>query len=157
MSAARRYYEDLAEGAEHTSGTHTLSQEEIVRFAREYDPQYFHVDSQAAAESRFGGLIASGIHTMAIWRQLDHQIAGDIAWICGVAWDDVRFPQAVRPGDTLRAHSKCLSKRESRSEPGRGVVVFQYTLRNQDDKIVFTCRSTNLVERRPDQPATSLS
>ena len=85
---------------------------------------------------------------MAIWRQLDHEIAGDVAWICGVAWDDVRFAKAVRPGDTLRARAECVSKRPSSSDPRRGVAVFQYTLLNQHGEIVFTARSTNLVERR---------
>jgi len=125
-----------------------VTREEILAFASQYDPQYFHADEEAARRSVFGDVVASGIHTMALWRQLDHQIAHDIAWICGVAWDDVRFPRAVRPGDTLRARSRCLSKRDSTSDPRRGIAVFEYTLLNQHDEIVFTCRSTNLVERR---------
>ena len=92
--------------------------------------------------------IASGIYTMALWRQLDHEIAHDIAWICGIAWDHVRFPRALRAGDTIRARAQCLSKRESRKHAGRGVVVYEYELFNQRDELVFTCRSTNLVERR---------
>jgi len=143
-----RYFEDLVEGEERLSGTREVTEAEMLAFARQYDPQYFHADPQAAAHSIFGGIVASGIFTMAVWRQLDHQICGDIAWICGVAWDDVRFPRAVRPGDTLRAHARCLSKRPSRKHTERGVTVFQYTLLNQRDEPVFTCRSTNLVERR---------
>ncbi len=119
-----------------------------MEFARQYDPQYFHADPEAAKRSRFGDIVASGIYTMAIWRQLDHQIAGDIAWICGVAWDDVRFSKAVRPGDILRARAVCLSKRPSSSDPRRGITVYQYTLQNQNDEVVFSARSTNLVERR---------
>ena len=76
-------------------------------------------------------------------------MAPDIAWICGVAWDDVRFLLAVRPGDTLRARSRCLSTRPSHKDPGRGITVFQYELVNQRDALVFTCRSTNLIERAP--------
>jgi acyl dehydratase len=144
-----RYYEDLVEGVVEESGTRTVTREELIAFASQYDPQYFHADETAAKSSFFGDVIASGIHTMAIWRQLDHEIAQDIKWICGVAWDDVRFPKAVRPGDTLRAKAQCLSKRLSGSDPRRGVVVCQYTLLNQDDEVVFTCRSTNLVERKP--------
>jgi len=143
-----RYFEDLVEGEERLSGTREVTEAEMLAFARQYDPQYFHADPQAAAHSIFGGIVASGIFTMAVWRQLDHQICGDIAWICGVAWDDVRFPRAVRPGDTLRAHARCLSKRPSRKHTERAVTVFQYTLLNQRDEPVFTCRSTNLVERR---------
>jgi acyl dehydratase len=146
-----RYYEDLVEGVVEESGARTVTRDELIAFASQYDPQYFHADETAAKASFFGDVIASGIHTMAIWRQLDHQIAQDIKWICGVAWDDVRFPKAVRPGDTLRARAKCLSKRPSGSDPRRGVVIYEYTLLNQDDEVVFTCRSTNLVERKPSE------
>ena len=144
-----RYFEDLVEGETCESPGREVTEAELLAFARQYDPQYFHADPQAAGRSIFGGIVASGIFTMAVWRQLDHRICGDIAWICGVAWDEVRFPQAVRPGDTLRAHARCLSKRLSRKDERRGVTVFQYTLLNQRDETVFTCRSTNLVERRP--------
>lgn len=146
-----RYYEDLVEGVVEESGSRTVTREELIAFATQYDPQYFHADDAAAKNSLFGDVIASGIHTMAIWRQLDHQIAHDIKWICGVAWDDVRFPRAVRPGDTLRARARCISRRPSASDPQRGVVIYEYTLLNQHDEVVFTCRSTNLVERRPVQ------
>src|SRR5512147_784252 len=117
-----RYFEDLVPGEERLSGTLEVSESELIDLARRYDPQYFHVDPQAARSSAFGGLVASGIYTMALWRQLDHQIAHDIAWICGVRWDDVRFAAPVRPGDTLRAHAKCVSKRPSAKRAERGVV-----------------------------------
>lgn len=147
--ATQRYLEDLQVGEERESSSRVVTREEMLAFARQYDPQYFHADEDAARQSVFGELVASGIHTMAMWRQLDHEIAQDIAWICGVAWDDVRFPRAVRAGDRLRARARCLSKRESESDPHRGVVVYQYTLLTDRDEVVFTCRSTNLVERRP--------
>jgi len=148
-----RYYEDLIEGERRSSGTRTVSEDELVAFARQYDPQWFHTDREAARGSAFGGLIASGIFTMALWRQLDHEIAHDIAWICGVAWDEVRFPAAVRPGDTLRAHATCLAKRPSAKQPDRGVVTYQYVLENQRGETVFSCRSTNLIRCRT--PAAS--
>ena len=110
---ATRFHEDLG------SGTLRVSKAEVLAFARKYDPQYFHADEEAARDSVFGEVVASGIHTMAMWRQLDHQIAADIAWICGIAWDDVRFPRAVRPGDTLRARATCLDKRVSRKDQTR--------------------------------------
>lgn len=143
-----RYYEDLIEGEQQSSGTRTVSEAELVAFARQYDPQEFHTDVDAARRSAFGGIIASGIFTMAIWRQLDHQIAHDIAWICGVAWDDVRFPVAVRPGDTLRARATCIAKRASAKDADRGVVTYRYVLENQRGETVFSCRSTNLIRRR---------
>ncbi len=144
-----RYLEDLSVGETCESAPRQVTEEELLAFARLYDPQYFHADPVAARSSSFGGLIASGIFTMAIWRALDHQMAPDIAWICGVAWDDVRFPLAVRPGDTLRARSRCLSLRPSGKDPRRGVTVFRYELLNQRDDVVFTCESTNLIERGP--------
>ena len=130
------------------SGELPVTLDAMLEFARKYDPQYFHTDTDAARDSIFGEVIASGIYTMALWRQLDHAISQDIAWICGIAWDDVRFPVAVRAGDRLRARAECLSTRPSSSRPERGVVVFRYTLTNQRGEIVFDCRSTNLVESR---------
>ena len=144
-----RYYEDLIPGERHVSGTCTVTEAELIEFASRYDPQYFHVDPLAAQRSVFGGLVASGIYTMAIWRRLDHDIAHDIAWICGIRWDDVRFAAPVRPGDSLRAHAHCVSKRLSEKRPERGVVVTEYSLLNQRDETVFACTSINLVERRP--------
>ena len=143
-----RYYEDLTEGEESVSDKRTIDVDECVEFAKRYDPQYFHASPTEAKRSVFGGVVASGIYTMAVWRQLDHSMAHDIAWICGIAWDDVRFPTALRPGDTVQARARCVSKRVSGSNPERGVVVFEYALRNQREEIVFTCRSTNLIERR---------
>lgn len=145
----KRYFEDLRVGEQHESSELTVDKDEMLAFARRYDPQYFHADEQAARGSVFGEVVASGIYTMALWRRLDHELAGDIAWICGVAWDDVRFPRAVRAGDRLRARARCLSRRESASDPRRGVVVYLYELLTDEDELVFTCRSTNLVERRP--------
>jgi acyl dehydratase len=147
-----RYYEDLRIGEVEESGSCFVDKEELLDFARRYDPQYFHADEDAARDSVFGELVAPGTFTMALWRRLDHEIAADIAWICGVAWDDVRFLRAVRPGDRLRARAECLEKRLSRKDPGRGVVVYRYELVNQSDEIVFTCKSTNLVECRSAAP-----
>jgi acyl dehydratase len=145
----KRYFEDLEVGEQLESTPRVVDKDEMLAFARRYDPQYFHADEDAARGSVFGEVVASGIYTMAIWRQLDHEIARDIAWICGVAWDDVRFPRALRPGDRVRARSRCLSKRASSSDPRRGIVEYQYELLTDAGEVVFTCRSTNLVERRP--------
>lgn len=145
----RRYYDDLVVGEVRESGARLVELYELVAFARQYDPQYFHADPRAARDSVFGDVIASGIHTMALWRQLDHEISGDIAWICGVAWEDVKWPVAVRAGDSLRAQAECLSKRPSATDPTRGVVEFRYTLLNQRDEVSWTCRSVNLVEMGP--------
>lgn len=149
MIDKRRYFEDLMLGEVRESSSMTVALEPMIEFAKQFDPQYFHIDTEAAKTSRFGEVIASGQYTMVLWRQLDHQIASDIAWICGVAWDDVRWPVAVKAGDSLRARATCLDKRASNSVPSRGVVRYLYELFNQRDELVFTATSTNLVERAP--------
>ena len=101
--SARRYYDDLVVGEKRESHEETVELDALLAFSRAYDPQYFHADPEAARNSVFGEVIASGIYTMALWRKLDHEISGDIAWICGIAWEDVKWPVAVRAGDRLRA------------------------------------------------------
>jgi acyl dehydratase len=147
--AGGRYYEDLLIGEVRESSTRTVTLEELLEFATRYDPQYFHADPIAAKRSIFGEVIASGIHSAAIWRALDHEISGDIHWICGVAWEDVRWPNPVRAGDALRARAEALAKRLSSKDPKRGIVEYRYTLLNQREEIAFTCRSINLVALRP--------
>lgn len=148
MNSSKRYYQDLQIGKLEISQSQKVDKDQMLAFAAEYDPQYFHADEDAAKTSRFGEVIASGQYTMVLWRQIDHQLAHDIAWICGIAWDDVRWPVAVKAGDELRATAECLEKRLSESDPSRGVVKYRYQLLNQHDQIVFSCISTNLVETR---------
>lgn len=146
--SGKRCFEDLAIGDHAESREQVVDLAEMLDFSRRYDPQYFHTDPEAAKASIFGEVIASGLFTTVLWRRLDHEISGDIAWICGVAWKDTRWPKAVRAGDRLRARWACVSKRESASDPRRGVIEMDYVLVNQKDETVFTCRSVNLIERR---------
>ena len=149
MNEATRYYEDLDVGETHVSSPRTVSEEEIVDFARRYDPQYFHVDPDAAeSHPQFGEVVASGIHILALWRQLDHEITGDIRWICGIEWRELRWHKPLKAGDAVRARAELLSKRPSSSNPERGIVEYRYSMLNQDDEEVFWCLSTNLVERQ---------
>lgn len=149
-----RKFEDLEIGESRLSGPLTVDRDDMMDFARKYDPQWFHADADAASGSQFGEVIASGVYTAALWRKLDHSINSDIDFICGVAWEDVHWPAAVKAGDALRAASTVLEKRASQGDPNRGVAVFLYRLINQHDEEVFSCRSINLVRRRepPDQP-----
>ena len=149
MAADGRYYEDLLIGEVRESSARIVTLDELLEFAGRYDPQYFHADPIAAKQSIFGGVIASGIHSAALWRALDHEISGDIHWICGVAWEEVRWPNPVRAGDTLRARAEALAKRLSGKDPKRGIVEYRYTLLNQRDETAFTCRSINIVALRP--------
>ena len=143
-----RYWEDLEVGETTLSRELTVDAGDMVGFATLYDPQYFHADAEAAKGSLFGGLIASGIYTAALWRILDHEANGAIAWVCGVQWDAVRWRKAVRPGDTLRAASLLKSKRPSASRPGVGLVIMRHEVSNQDGEVVFEFESTDLVYRR---------
>jgi acyl dehydratase len=148
MAAEGRYYEDIVVGEVRESSTRKVTLEELLEFATRYDPQYFHADPAAAAGSIFGEIVASGIHGAAIWRRLDHEISSDIRWICGIAWEEVRWPNPIRAGDELRARSEMLTKRRSRSDAARGVVECRYSLLNQGNQTAFTCRSINLIEVR---------
>lgn len=143
-----RYWEDLEPGEQFTSRRQTITEQEIVEFASRYDPQYFHMDPEAARDSIFGEVVASGVHNLAIWRQLDHEITGNIRWICGVAWDDFRWKRALRAGDTVYVTAECLSRRPSRSDESRGIAVYRYAMINQDGAEIFRMDSTNLVERK---------
>lgn len=142
------YYEDLKVGDIRVSEPLEVTEREIVEFARRYDPQYFHADPDAAQHHHFGQVAASGIHILALWRQLDHQIAGNIHWICGIGWDELRWARPLHAGHAVRARWELLSKRLS-SKPGRGVVICHYALLGRDDQPYFHCQSSNLVECRP--------
>ena len=154
MTKPHRYFEDLEVGEKHASPSRHVSEAEITDFATRYDPQYFHTNPEAAKDHpQFGQVVASGIHILAIWRQLDHLITGDIHWICGIKWDDLRWNHPMRADEHVHAVAELISKRESASKPERGVVVYRYSLVNQDGIELFYCTSTNLVERDPTQAA----
>ncbi len=120
----------------------------MLEFARAYDPQWFHVDAEAARGSVFEGLIASGIHVLAIWRQLDHEINSDIDFVCGIGFDELRIEAALRPGDTVHATSRIVSLEASHSGKPRGTARTYYELRNQNDAVVVRFESINLVHTR---------
>ncbi|MHA7875212.1 MaoC family dehydratase [Roseivivax sp.] len=143
-----RKWEDLELGETTRSDPVTVTEDDMLAFATRYDPQYFHSDPEAAKDSLFGELIASGIYTAALWRILDHSVNGDVDWVCGVQWDEVRWRKAVRAGDVLTACSEVISKRPSKSRPGVGLVVLAHHVENQDGAVVFSFTSTDLVYRR---------
>jgi acyl dehydratase len=145
-----RKWEDIEVGETRRSQNLTVSGDDMIAFARKYDPQYFHADPEAAKDSLFGGVIASGIYTAALWRIMDHTVNGDVDYVCGVAWDKVTW-RAVRAGDTLYATSVCVSKRPSASRPNAGIVVMHHDVISQNGETVFAFDSTDLVYRR--QPA----
>lgn len=106
-----RYYEDFEIGDTFEFGTHTLTREEIVEFAEQYDPQPFHIDERAAQDSVFGGLIASGWHTAAVCMKLFVDgLIQDIASGGGRGVDDLRWHKPVHPGDELSIQTKLIEK-----------------------------------------------
>jgi len=148
MTRPPRKFEDLAVGETRRSSPRTISEEEIVSFARSFDPQWFHADVGAAKESIFGEVVASGIHQLALWRQLDHEMNSDIDFVCGVGMDDLRLKAALRPGDTIHATSEILSLTPSRTRPDRGTAITRYALVNQQGVEILHFNSINLVHRR---------
>lgn len=143
-----RTFEDLVVGEHRTSTGRTVTQEEIIAFARQWDPQWFHADAELARGSVFGEVVASGIHVLALWRQMDHEINADIDFVCGIGWDELRLKKAVRAGDTIHVTSKIIALTPSRTRADRGTALTQYAVVNQhgDEAVTFT--STNLVYTR---------
>lgn len=143
-----RTFEDLVVGEHRTSRARTVTQEEIVAFARRYDPQWFHADPALATRSVFGEVVASGIHVLALWRQLDHEINSDIDFVCGIGWDELRLRRAVRAGDTIHVTSRIMSLRPSDGRDDRGVALTRYAVVNQHGEEAVTFTSINLVYTR---------
>ncbi|MCD4505255.1 MaoC family dehydratase [Chromobacterium piscinae] len=133
------YFEDLQTGQRFLSDSHTLSEEEIISFARQFDPQPFHTDPEAARQTFFNGLAASGWHTSSLSMRLVAKSAlGRAAnGLIGMQIDKMRWPQPSRPGDTLQVEVEVLDKRRSGSQPGFGVVKVNWTTRNQRGEIAM--------------------
>ncbi|MFD1961225.1 MaoC/PaaZ C-terminal domain-containing protein [Novosphingobium panipatense] len=143
-----RTFEDLVLGEFRRSSPRTVTQEEILEFARKYDPQWFHTDPESATQSVFGEVVASGIHVLALWRQMDHEINWDIDWICGVGWDELRLKRAVRAGDTIHVTSEIVGLEPSRTREDRGTAITRYAVMLNDGTEAVTFTSINLVYTR---------
>lgn len=143
-----RTFEDLAVGETRRSRSRTVTVEEILAFARDYDPQWFHADAEAATQSVFGEVVASGIHVLAMWRQLDHEINGDIDFVCGIGWDELRLRRAVRAGDTFHVTSEITALEPSRTRDDRGTALTRYAVVLDDGTEAVTFQSINLVYTR---------
>ncbi len=143
-----RKFEDLAVGEERNSGWRTITKDEIVAFALKYDPQWFHSDIEAAKQSVFGEVVASGVQLLAIWRQLDHGINGDVDFVCGIGFDDYRMKRALRGGDRVRVSSRILELTPSTSRDDRGTAITDYLMVNDQGQTILSFKSINLVHRR---------
>ena len=145
-----RWFEDYVPGDVYEFGYASLSEPEIVAFARDYDPQSFHTDPDWAATGPFGGLIASGSHTIAVCMRLyvDHYVS-HVASLASPGLDELRWPRPVRPGDRLRIRVTVAEARASRSKPDRGLVHSAVEALNQDDEVVLSFIAMNFFARRP--------
>ena len=144
------YFEDFPPGDVRESPARTVTREEIIAFARDFDPQPFHVDEAAAAKTIYGGLIASGWHTIAIYMRLMWEsYLKDTASLGSPGVDEVRWLKPVRPGDTLRARFTVLEAVPSRSKPDRGIIRSLSEVLNQHGEVVMTLRGLGLFGRRP--------
>jgi acyl dehydratase len=144
------YFEDFKSGDRFVSPGATVTETMIIDFALAYDPQPFHLDSRAAAASHFGGLIASGIQTLALGFRVFVQLG--LFSACGMGspgLDELRWLRPVRPGDTIHTEVEVIEARPSRSKPDRGMLVMAFKIRNQSDEDVLSMRTMQLTRRRP--------
>ena len=126
------------------------SQNEIIQFAKQYDPVPRHIDEEAAVRSVFGGLTASSAHTFSIFILLTTRLQPRLHVLAGMGWDELKLPNAVRPDDELDLESTVLEMRESKSKLDREIVRTRVLLRNQRRETALECFSNILVARRPD-------
>lgn len=143
------YLEDMTVGRRFTSGEHAMDAEQIVAFARQFDPQPFHMDDEAAKGTLFVGLAASGWHTAAITMRLQVTsglpIAGGIIGASG----DVAWPRPTRPTDVLHVVSEVMEVNPSKSKPDRGMVTIRSETRNQNEEVLQISTVRIVVPRRP--------
>ncbi|HEY8698067.1 MAG TPA: MaoC family dehydratase [Rhizomicrobium sp.] len=152
-----QYWEDIEIGARRELGTYTFSEDEIIAFARQYDPQIFHIDPQAAKQTVFGGLIASGWHTVAVWMKLaiagraqeKQEDRGVLRAGVSPGFEALRWLKPVRPGMTLAYSSEVTAKVESRSRPEWGLVMSRNEARDESGALVMVFTGKGFVQRRP--------
>ena len=149
------YFEDIPVGAETVFGTYEVTREEILEFARKYDPQPFHLSDEEAAKTHFGRLAASGWHTCAMTMAvIARKVVGEEqAGLGSPGVDELRWLKPVYPGDTLTVVGKILESIPSRSKPQIGVIRSQVTVTNQDDVPVMKFISIVMYRRRPSAKA----
>ena len=144
------FLEDFKIADRFTSAGVTVTESMIIDFALTYDPQPFHLDAEAAAETNFGGLIASGIQTLALGFRAFLQLG--VFRACGMGspgLDELRWVRPVRPGDTLHSEAEVIDVRPSQSKPDRGMLVLSFKILNQRGEEVLTMRNMQLTRRRP--------
>ncbi len=150
-SAKNIYFEDLRIGMIWDIGEAVYELDEMIDFARRYDPEPFHIDEQWSRTGPFGEIIASGLLTLAKCRYLDQLASAKFGLRNGVAAElkSIKFPNPARAGDIISFHKECTDKRESRSKRDRGIVTFKTTGHNQDRLLMLETTALLVYERRP--------
>jgi acyl dehydratase len=136
-SMGKKYFEDLNEGEHLHCNPVVMTRDAIIRFAQEFDPQPFHIDEQTAAQSFFGGLIASSLHTLSACTRVVVEAQGDVAVISGVGMDKVKMYNPVRPGDILTVKAWWGNLKRSGKKPDRGFAAIHCRVFNQKGQIII--------------------
>jgi len=149
----QRYFEDYVPGLVFEYGSITLNEQEIVEFAKRFDPQFIHTDPRAAADGPFHGLIASGWHTAAVMMRLfvEHYLS-HVASMASPGIDELRWSRPVRPGDSLSIRVAVIEANRSRSKPDRGMVRSLIEVLNQDREVVMSLQAMNILRCRDAAP-----
>ncbi len=143
------YWEDFKVGDTAPLGERIVDKDEVIAFATAYDPQPFHIDQKAARESMYGGLIASGWHTVAmVMRMMVDSYLNQSASLGSPGVENVRWLRPVRPGDTIRAQRRVLDTRASASKPTMGIVKTLWEVFNQRGELVMTMEGHGMFQRR---------
>lgn len=144
------YFEDLPVGFAKRGGSWLLTGEDIIEFAKIYDPLPIHIDREAAKNSEFGCLIAAGVHLLSIAAGLNHQLQGQdrYHYIAGLGYSSIRFIVPGREGDTLSLEFEVVEARRSASDPGKGIIELVQSLLNQDGEIVVRTVGKAMVKTR---------
>lgn len=155
MDLRDRHFEDYREGETHEFGDRLVTAEEIIAFAREYDPQSFHLSEEGGRATPYGGLIGSGWHTAAMTMRMlcDHIVTRHGLGSPGV--DELRWHAPVRPGDRLRCRVTVIEARRSRSKPDRGIVRQRVEVANQKGEVVLSWLGAAMVRCRTPAPETT--
>jgi acyl dehydratase len=143
-----RAFEDFPVGRCLVSSTCPITAEEIIDFARKFDPQQFHLDFKSAEKTLFGGLTASGWHTAAVSMRLFIDTMNVPGGIIGLQVDELKWPNAVRPGDELRVETEILAARRSKSRPGYGIIRIHNVTKNQRDEVVQSFMANAMLPAR---------
>ena len=144
------YFDDLKAGGRFKSDRFEVTEKQLIEFAYKFDPQMFHLDRKSAERTIFKGLIASGWYTAAITMRLFVRTLNFAEGAIGLGVDELRWPNAVRPGDSLQVETEIVDLRSSRSKPSYGIIRLRNVTTNQRGEIVQTMTAAAMVPRRAD-------